>query len=127
MTVSLDHILVPAHDREVSARFVAEVLGAKYLGLGSTAGPPAFAWVQVGETTLDFADTDSFRPQHYAFRVGEEEFDAILVRVQDAGLSIYADPGHGQEGQLNNWNGGRGFYFSDPNDDHKLELLTQPG
>lgn len=126
MTISLEHILVPAHDREASARFLADVLGVEYLGLGSTAGPPAFARIQVGDTTLDFADMDSFQPQHYAFQVDDEEFDAILARVKDAGLAFYADPGHEREGELNDWNSGRGFYFSDPNDGHNLELLTHP-
>ena len=41
MTVTFEHILVPAHDREASAHFVADVLGVESLGLGSTAGPPA--------------------------------------------------------------------------------------
>jgi hypothetical protein len=57
MTVTLEHLLVPAHDRETSARFLSDVLGLEYLGLGSTAGPPAFARVRVGPTTLDFVDT----------------------------------------------------------------------
>jgi catechol 2,3-dioxygenase-like lactoylglutathione lyase family enzyme len=126
VTVLLEHILVPAHDREASARFLADVLGVEYLGLGSTAGPPAFARIRAGDTTLDFADTERFQPQHYAFQVDEEELDAILARVKNAGLAVYADPGHEREGELNDWNGGRGFYFSDPNDGHNLELLTRP-
>ena len=102
------------------------MLGVEYLGLGSTAGPPAFARVRVGPTRLDFVDVEGFESQHYAFQVSEEELDAILARVRDAGLTFYADPGHEQEGELNDWNGGRGFYFSDPNDGHNLELLTRP-
>jgi catechol 2,3-dioxygenase-like lactoylglutathione lyase family enzyme len=126
MTITLEHVLVPAHDRETSARFLSDLLGVEYRGLGSTAGPPAFARVQVGPTTLDFVDMDSFEPEHYAFKASDEEFDAILARVKAAGLPFYADPGHEQEGQLNNWNAGRGFYFSDPNDGHNMELLTHP-
>jgi catechol 2,3-dioxygenase-like lactoylglutathione lyase family enzyme len=125
MPISLEHLLVPAHDREASARFLADMLGVEYLGLGSTAGPPAFARVRVGPTTLDFVDADGFKPEHYAFKVSDEELDTILARVQDAGLAFYADPGHEREGELNDWNGGRGFYFSDPND-HSIELLTHP-
>ena len=126
MTITLEHVLVPAHNREASARFLSDMLGVEYLGLGSTAGPPAFARVRVGPTTLDFVDAESFETEHYAFQVSEEEFDTILARVKDAGLTFYADPGHEQEGELNDWNGGRGFYFSDPNDGHNLELLTRP-
>lgn len=127
MAISLEHVLVRAHDKEVSARFLADLLGVEYLGLGSTAGPPAFARVRVGGTTLDFADAERFEPQHYAFQVADDEFDSILGRVKDASISFYADPGRNQEGKLNFWNGGRGFYVFDPNDGHSLELLTRPG
>jgi catechol 2,3-dioxygenase-like lactoylglutathione lyase family enzyme len=30
-----------------------------------------------------------------------------------------------EDGKLNNWGGGRGFYFRDPNG-HVLELMTVP-
>ena len=126
MTITLEHVLVPAHNGEASARFLSAVLGVEYLGLGSTAGPPAFARVRVGPTTLDFVDAENFETERYAFQVSEEDFDSILGRVKEAGLTFYADPGHEQEGELNDWNGGRGFYFSDPNDGHNLELLTRP-
>lgn len=124
--IVLEHIIVPARDKEASARFIADLLGLEYLGLGSTAGPPAFARVQVGATTLDFADAQTFGTGHYAFQVDDQRLDAILARVRDAGLPFYADPRHEREGELNNWNGGRGFYFSDPNDGHSIELLTHP-
>lgn len=125
--IVLEHKLVPAHDKEISGRFLAHMLGLEYLGLGSTAGAPVFARVRVGAVTLDFADTESFETEHYAFQVDDDRFDAILARVEDAGLTVYADPRHQREGQLNNWNDGRGFYFSDPHDGHSIELLTRPG
>jgi hypothetical protein len=127
MTILLEHILVRAHDKEVSARFLADLLDVEYLGMGSTAGAPVFARVKVGATTLDFADADSFASDHYAFQVTEPELDAVLARVKDAGLAFYADPRQQREGELNDWNGGRGFYVSDPNDRHSLEFLTRPG
>jgi hypothetical protein len=86
----------------------------------------AFARVRVGPTTLDFVDAEDFEAEHYAFQVSEDELDAILARVKDAGLTFYADPGHEQADELNDWNGGRGFYISDPNEGHNLELLTRP-
>jgi catechol 2,3-dioxygenase-like lactoylglutathione lyase family enzyme len=124
--IVLEHILVPARDKELSARFIADVLGLEYLGLGSTAGAPVFARVRVGATTLDFGDAEAFATEHYAFEVDDEQFDVVLGRVKDAGLSVYADPSHKREGELNDWNDGRGFYFSDPNDGHSIELLTRP-
>jgi catechol 2,3-dioxygenase-like lactoylglutathione lyase family enzyme len=125
--IVLEHLLVPAHDKQVSAQFLADVLGLEYLGLGSTAGPPVFARVRVGDTTLDFADAEGFATEHYAFQVDDEQLDAVLDRVEAAGLTFYADPGHERASELNEWNDGRGFYFSDPNDGHNIELLTRPG
>lgn len=62
--IVLEHILVPAHDKEVSGRFLAHILGLEYLGLGSTAGAPVFARARVGAVTLDFADRESFETEH---------------------------------------------------------------
>jgi catechol 2,3-dioxygenase-like lactoylglutathione lyase family enzyme len=90
--IALEQILVPARDKEVSAQTIAEVLGLEYLGLGSTTGAPVFARVRVGATTLDFTDAESFAPEHYAFQVDDEQFDAILARVKDAGIPFCADP-----------------------------------
>ena len=55
--------------------------------------------------------------------MGDEEFDAILQRVQEAGVAYGSDPWHLDNFQLNAWHGGRGFYFRDPNG-HVLEVLT---
>jgi catechol 2,3-dioxygenase-like lactoylglutathione lyase family enzyme len=62
---------------------------------------------------------------HYAFHVSDPEFDAILKRVQEAGLAYGSEPWNLENKQLNSWNGGRGVYFRDPNG-HILELLTRP-
>jgi catechol 2,3-dioxygenase-like lactoylglutathione lyase family enzyme len=40
-------------------------------------------------------------------------------------VDYWADPGHQRAGEINNWNGGRGVYFADP-DGHNMELLTKP-
>jgi catechol 2,3-dioxygenase-like lactoylglutathione lyase family enzyme len=76
--------------------------------------------------TLDFATADGPIPsQHYAFHVSDAEFDAILQRVTAAGLAIGSSPWSLADGKLNDWNGGRGFYFTDP-DGHIIELMTMP-
>jgi catechol 2,3-dioxygenase-like lactoylglutathione lyase family enzyme len=121
MSVELDHIIIPAHDKQVSAQFLASILG---LSPGSPVGP--FIPVRVGNgVTLDYMDADDFHAHHCAFLVGDAEFDAALARVRDSGITIYADPYHQQPGELNHRGGGRGFYFDDPNG-HNLELFTQP-
>ena len=120
MAITLNHTIVPAHDKEAAARFFAHIFGLTYDGpLGH------FAPVRINETlTLDFDDASSFERHHYAFHVGDEEFDAILRRVQEAGIAYGSDPWHLDNGQLNAWHGGRGVYFRDPNG-HILELLTR--
>ena len=119
MAITLNHTIVPAHDKEASARFFADIFGLKYEG---SAG--YFAPVRVNETlTLDF-DTDAdFDSHHYTFHVSDPEFDAIFKRVQEAGILFGSDPWH-ENSELNSWNGGRGVYFRDPNG-HLLELLTR--
>jgi hypothetical protein len=62
--------------------------GLRYEGPGGH-----FAPVRVNETlTLDFDDADSFDVHHYAFHVSDPEFDAILDRVQKAGIPYGSDP-----------------------------------
>jgi hypothetical protein len=83
--------------------------------------------VQVdNNVSLDFADDHGpVRPQHYAFLVGEEEFDQILARIVERGLTYWADPFHRQPNRINTNDGGRGLYWDDP-DGHGLEIITRP-
>src|SRR5262249_4242541 len=76
--------------------------------------------------SLDFAETTAeITPQHYAFLVGEEEFDAAFARIRGQDLPYWADPGRTQLGVINHRDGGRGLYFEDP-DGHLLEIITRP-
>ena len=76
--------------------------------------------------TLDFDDAvEAFESHHYAFHVSDAEFDAVLQRVQAAGLAFGSTPWSLDDAKLNDWNGGRGFYFKDL-DGHILELMTVP-
>ncbi|MEW2467414.1 VOC family protein [Streptomyces sp. NPDC046994] len=122
MAVELNHTIVAAHDKTASAQFLADLLG---LRVEQQYGP--FMPVQMPNgVTLDFMDSDdSITPQHYAFLVSEDDFDAIFGRVRDAGLTYWADPHHNRPGEINHNDGGRGAYFDDPNG-HNLEILTRP-
>jgi hypothetical protein len=83
--------------------------------------------VQVGDITLDYCDTDEkFPTQHYAFLVGEQDFDVIFARIQEKRLPYWADPRKERAGQINNHDGGRGVYFEDPNGGNLLEIITRP-
>ncbi len=77
--------------------------------------------------SLDFMDWGDVEipPQHYAFLVSEEEFDAVYGRILDRGLDHWADPHQHQPGEINHDDGGRGVYFLDPSG-HLLEALTVP-
>jgi len=55
----------------------------------------------------------------------DAEFDAILQRVKDAGLAFGSGPRSLEDGKLNGWNGGRGFYYKD-HDGHVFELMSMP-
>jgi catechol 2,3-dioxygenase-like lactoylglutathione lyase family enzyme len=120
MTVELDHIIIPARDRQASARFLAGILG---LSAGPPLGP--FVPLRVGNgVTLDYADATDFHSHHCAFLVGDEEFDAAFARIRSEAIPFYADPHHTRPGEINHRNGGRGFYFEDPAG-HNMELLTR--
>jgi catechol 2,3-dioxygenase-like lactoylglutathione lyase family enzyme len=122
MSVELNHTIVAVHDKDASARFLADLLG---LEVAPRFGP--FTPVQIPNgVTLDYMETaDEIAPQHYAFLVSEDDFDAIFARIRAAGLTYWADPYHRRPGEINHNDGGRGAYFDDPNG-HNLEILTRP-
>jgi hypothetical protein len=118
----LDHTIVASRNHRHAASFVAELLG---LPAPVTLGH--FEVLRVGETTtLDFVQVDGpITSQHYAFLVTELEFDQIFGRIVERRMPYWADPGHGQPGEINTWDGGRGVYFDDASG-HLLEIITRP-
>jgi catechol 2,3-dioxygenase-like lactoylglutathione lyase family enzyme len=122
MIAQLDHTILPAHDKEASAAFLADVLG---LEAPEPMGP--FVAVALGHgLTIDFADADgSIRPLHYAFRVSETQFDASFQCVTELGLPYWADPRRTRPGEIAQRGRGRAFYFEDPSG-HYFEVLTHP-
>ena len=121
MAVRLNHTIVAARDKDAAARFAAEMLD---LPAPAPIGP--FAVLQVGDTSLDFVDSsDEIASQHYAFLVNEDEFDRTFARIRERRLTYWADPFRREPGRINEWDGGRGVYFDDPNG-HLLEVITRP-
>lgn len=122
MAVELNHTIVAARDPEASAAFVSEILG---LAAPGHYGP--FTMVETANgVSLDFLATDGeITSQHYAFLVGEADFDEIFGRIQAEGISYWADPYKTRPAEINRNDGGRGVYFEDP-DGHLLEILTRP-
>ena len=118
----LNHTIVWCRDKQRSAEFLTGILDL----------PPArtffhFLVVDLANgVSLDFYQKEGMvSPQHYAFLVSDEEFDAAFGRITASGLDFWADPARSQRGQINTHFGGRGVYFPDP-DDHLLELITKP-
>lgn len=125
MTLRVEHLLLPSREQQRSARFLADLLDLEVTEESSGSPTAHFSVVRVGDVTIDYGDMQSFTPHHVAFAVDDETFDAILGRVQAAGIEYSADPMHRRRGQLNANDGGRGFYVRDP-DGHNLEFLTRP-
>jgi catechol 2,3-dioxygenase-like lactoylglutathione lyase family enzyme len=120
MSIALHHTIVPARDSVASARYFADLLGLEYVGpIGQ------FAAVRINETlTFDFDDRPpGFEEHHYAFLMSDEEFDAILGRVQQAGIPYGSSPGALDDRKVGEWSGKRGAYFRDL-DGHLLEIRT---
>lgn len=122
MSVQLNHTIVWCRDKQKSATFLTEVLGLP----GPTRFGP-FLVVQLNnEVSLDFHEIDGeIFSQHYAFLIGEDDFDQIFARIRGRGLQHWADPGKHRADEINRNDGGRGVYFEDP-DGHLLEIITRP-
>jgi hypothetical protein len=122
MTIELNHTLVHVRDLWRSAHEVGGVLG---LPEPTSYGPFAVLRLDNG-ASLDFLeDSGDIAPQHYAFLVGEDDFDAIWGRIRDQGRQFWADPFKQHPGAINHGDGGRGLYWEGP-DGHWLEIITRP-
>ncbi|MGA3141248.1 MAG: hypothetical protein ABSD09_20600 [Xanthobacteraceae bacterium] len=83
MTITLNHTIVPAHDKAASAKFFAGIFGLKPGRTGY------FAPVKVNKSlTLLFDEEDKFESHHLAFHVSKKEFDAILARIKKQNIAI---------------------------------------
>ncbi|BAN48109.1 VOC family protein [Metapseudomonas resinovorans] len=122
MAIQLDHLMVPARDKLRSARMLAELLGVPWSETGI--GPFAPVYLNDG-LTLDFDEWgEPFPLIHFCFRVGVEDFDAILGRLQAADIP-YRSAVHGPvDHQVDRSHGGAIVYWNEP-DGHQWEMLTQ--
>jgi catechol 2,3-dioxygenase-like lactoylglutathione lyase family enzyme len=122
MTVELDHTIVPTRTPVESARRLAELLGVPWAA-AAPIGPFSPVYVNPG-LTMDFQGTDEpFPIYHFCFRVDDAAFDAILGRLQAAGIAyrsaVHAPVDHAVGEML----GGRLVYWNEP-DGHQWEILT---
>lgn len=118
----LNHTIVRCRNQRQSATFLTEMLGRP----APTRFGPFLVVEMDNGVSLDFLATEEqIAAQHYAFLISEPELDAVLARIRAKGLNYWADPGKSRLNEINHNDGGRGFYFDDP-DGHLLEVLTRP-
>ena len=122
MNAQLNHTIVWCHDKQKSANFLKEILD---LPSPRKFGPMLVVQLS-NEVSLDFYEqTGKISLQHYAFLVGEEDFDHVFSRIRGKELKYWADPAKQHAGEIYRMYGGRGVYFDDP-DGHLLEVMTRP-
>ncbi len=121
MRIELDHVIVSARARDASARQLAQLLGVP---CGPAAAGPFFAVYLNDGLTLDFIETDeAFPVEHFCFRVGEQDFDRILGRLQAAGIAYRGSVRGPMDNTINTDHGGRMLYWNEP-EGHQWEILT---
>jgi catechol 2,3-dioxygenase-like lactoylglutathione lyase family enzyme len=121
MAIQLDHFIVPTRDRVDSARRLADLLGVPWAP--TSLGPFSPVFLNDG-LTLDFYQTDEeFPVHHYCFRVSQAEFDAILARLQAAGITYRSNVRGPVDSKINTDYGGSMIYWNEP-DGHQWEMLT---
>ena len=118
-TIELNHTIIWSSDAKTSAAELAELLGLP--------SPSSFARFEIVATgngvSLDFADAGDVHPQHYAFLVGDDDFDATFARIVEREIRYWADPGRRREGEINTHDGGRGVYWAN-RDGHLFEISS---
>jgi catechol 2,3-dioxygenase-like lactoylglutathione lyase family enzyme len=121
MRIELDHTIVPSRSKAASARQLAELLGVPWSAVG--VGPFSPVYVNDG-LTLDFIDTDDAFPiYHFCFRVSDADFDAILARIEAAGIAYRSAVRGPEDRRASTQFGGRLVYWNVP-DGHQWEMLT---
>jgi hypothetical protein len=121
VAIHLDHLMVPSRDKIAAATLLAELLGVPWSQTG--VGPFAPVFVNDG-FTIDFDEwTDPIPAIHYCFRVGPDDFDAILLRIQKADIPYRSSVRGPVDFQIDTQHGGSIVYWNEP-DGHQWEMLT---
>jgi catechol 2,3-dioxygenase-like lactoylglutathione lyase family enzyme len=122
MTITVNHIVVPAHDHEASARWFAEIMGLSYNGTRRHLAP-----VHVNDSfMLDYANVENVQTYHIAFHVSDDDFEGILSRLQARGIVYGSNPREIDNMRTDHPFGGKGLYFLDLNN-HLFEVMTKVG
>ena len=123
MSIELNHTILRAADRKKSVQFYRDIFALESEALFDG----HFIAVKINASlTFDFAEAGDATPtpQHYAFKVSEQEFDEIFNRIIERGMSYSSTPQNSVvDMKIYRHNGGRGVYFRDC-DNNALEILT---
>jgi catechol 2,3-dioxygenase-like lactoylglutathione lyase family enzyme len=122
MTITFNHTIIAAKDRNESARFfraLFELPEAPSWGLFTNVRLPDGVLLQFAEPPVEI------QMQHYAFLVDDDLFDRAYRRLRTDGIEHWADPQLTRPNETNTEHGGRGVYFKDPAG-HGLEMITRP-
>lgn len=119
---TLDHFILEVQDLDASMAFYTDVLGFTAAGKD---GP--FTVIRVNaDLVMLLVSHAPQAPEHYAFAMSHQEFDAVFARIRTAGIAygpsfntVGSNVGPGEEA------GARGLaptlYFNDPSA-HLLEI-----
>src|SRR3546814_19140103 len=122
MSVELNHTIVRCRDRERSAGFLADILGRP---APSAFGPFLVVELDNGVSLAFYAVEGEVAAQHYAFLIGEADFDAVFARLPARGLQHWSAPGHTQPGRIHPHPVAPGAYLYSPAR-HLLAQLPHP-
>src|ERR1700760_4416889 len=103
MAVELNHTIVWCSDKMKSSAFLADMLGRP--------APSPFLHFMVvtldNGVSLDFIEKPgAVARQHYAFLIGDEDFDAVMSRIHAREMTYWADPARLRRGEINHHFGG---------------------
>lgn len=121
--ISIDHIAEPCRDPEASAAFLASILGIPVSRDG--ADDEFFALRLEAGASLLFTEIKTFvSPLHFALRVTQAGFAAVVSRLRARSVPFGNDPEAVRNEETRDPLGGHGrVYFQDPNG-HLIEVCA---
>jgi catechol 2,3-dioxygenase-like lactoylglutathione lyase family enzyme len=124
MSVSIDHVGLPARDAAAAAQWLAEMLGLKAPVPDGPEGD-LYTLALNGTSSVVFSTEPSVPSHHVAFGVDHAAFAALIRRLRQSGITFGNDPEDPSNGATSDPLGGQGrVYFCSP-DGHFLEVTVK--